>query len=57
MRIHLIKTCSAFDYKDTLIISNYKSDAKSKGNCIIVHLNGKDLIIPLSNIATIEDYE
>ena len=54
MIIHLISCCSANDYEPKLIVRDYKMDTKTK-SAIIVEYKNKSLIIPLSNIAMIED--
>lgn len=54
MILHLIHTCSALNYQYNITVPDYKADSKSKGSCIIVEYKDKNLIIPLSNIASIE---
>ena len=55
MILHLIKTCSAFDYKDRIEIKSYKIDKKFNNNVIIIELKDTELIIPINNIICIEE--
>lgn len=55
MKIYLIKTCGAFDYKETLFVEDFKIDQKTKGNAIIVVYNKHELTIPMANISCIEE--
>ena len=50
MKIHLAKTCSAFDYKDVIIVNKciYRD-----GRVMIRYLN-KELVIPFNNILALE---
>lgn len=55
MIIYIINTCAVFDYSSKIEVKNYEITTKTKGNTINVTYNGKDVMIPLSNIAAIED--
>lgn len=55
MIIHLIQTCSAFKYDFHLSVKSYEISSKLKGNAIILIYNERELTIPLSNIAAIEE--
>jgi hypothetical protein len=52
--IYLINSCAVFDYSSAILVENYKMSMQTKGNAIIVVYKGKELIIPLANIAAIE---
>jgi hypothetical protein len=55
MIIHLIKSSPAFDYKTAIEVEEYKVSQKLKGNAVIIRYMNKNHIIPLSNIAAIEE--
>jgi hypothetical protein len=52
--IHLINTCSVFEYLNRISVDSYEIDTKTKGNAIIISHNDSRTIIPLANIAAIE---
>lgn len=52
-KIHIINTCSAMNYEHMLEVDKYKASVSLSG--IIVKYNHKSLIIPLANIAAIEE--
>lgn len=51
MKIYLLNTCSAFDYKHDITVTEYKT----KVNCLIIEHRGKELHIPMSNIICLEE--
>lgn len=58
--IHIIHTCSAFDYLQKIQVEQYRID-RTQGSrtglayAVITTLGGRVLCIPLSNIAAIEE--
>jgi len=53
LRIHLAKTCSAFDYKDVIIVDKV---IYRENRVLLTYLN-KKLVVPFSNILVMEDDE
>lgn len=53
----MIVPCSVFSYLSHISVDSYEIDTKTKGNCIIIQHNNEKVIIPLANIAAIEELE
>ena len=53
MILYLTETCDAFNYEHRIVIQDYKSDPRSKGNSIIIEYLNNALSIPLANIVCI----